>query len=267
MSDHSTDRQDLIKSAVSFLSSPNVQSADKEKKIAFLQKKGLTQAEIDEAFKQTNTNETKPTPSLPVLPSRTHYPQYTPPQIVYYPQPANTLPAEKVFAIAVIAGMSAFGLTASILGILRRLILPIFNRIAAYQRTRYQQRKEIADKLSKALRSFDTENDDLDALIDQGDEKTTCDALVKHQHQLQLKLDQLIQTAKGSLQQHLYDPIRTPLTDLKSTLMSLDPHYGSTTYSGYYTRQTPSNPVVSGLKSDIRSLKAVLLNRRNFPGT
>ncbi|KAI8365672.1 peroxisomal membrane anchor protein conserved region-domain-containing protein [Choanephora cucurbitarum] len=258
MSDPSTHRQDLIKSAVSFLSSPNVQSADKEKKIAFLQKKGLTEAEIDEAFQQSSTS------SLPVLPSRTHYPQYTPPHIVYYPQ-YNTLPAEKVFAIAVIVGMSAFGLTASILGILRRLILPIFNRIAAYQRTRYQERKEIADKVSKALQSFHTENDDLDALIDQGDEKTTCDALVKHQHQLQLKLDQLTQTAKGSLQKHLYDPIRTPLTDLKSTLMSLDPHYGSTTYSSYYTSQTPSNPVVSGLKSDIRSLKAVLLNRRNFP--
>lgn len=45
-------REDMIKPAVSFLSSPNVRSADKAKKIAFLQQKGLNQAEIDEAFKR-----------------------------------------------------------------------------------------------------------------------------------------------------------------------------------------------------------------------
>lgn len=50
-------REDLIKSAVSFLSSPNVRSADKGKKVAFLQKKGLNQAEIDEAFKRSGGDE------------------------------------------------------------------------------------------------------------------------------------------------------------------------------------------------------------------
>ena len=47
-------REDLIAPAVSFLASPNVQSADKAKKVAFLQKKGLNQAEIDEAFKRSS---------------------------------------------------------------------------------------------------------------------------------------------------------------------------------------------------------------------
>lgn len=46
-------REDMIKPAVSFLTSSNVRSADKAKKIAFLQKKGLNQAEIDEAFKRS----------------------------------------------------------------------------------------------------------------------------------------------------------------------------------------------------------------------
>lgn len=50
-------REDLIKSAVSFLSSANVRSADKGKKVAFLQKKGLNQAEIDEAFKRSGSDE------------------------------------------------------------------------------------------------------------------------------------------------------------------------------------------------------------------
>jgi hypothetical protein len=40
-----------------------VQSADKGKKIAFLQKKGLNQAEIDEAFKRTGGDSSPSTPS------------------------------------------------------------------------------------------------------------------------------------------------------------------------------------------------------------
>lgn len=45
-------REDLIKSAESFLSSPDVQSADKEKKVQFLKTKGLNDEEIEEAFKR-----------------------------------------------------------------------------------------------------------------------------------------------------------------------------------------------------------------------
>lgn len=45
-------REDLIKSAVSFLSSPNVRSAETAKKVAFLRQKGLSQEEIEEAFKR-----------------------------------------------------------------------------------------------------------------------------------------------------------------------------------------------------------------------
>lgn len=54
-------REDMIKSAVSFLTSPNVRSADKGKKIAFLQKKGLNQAEIDEAFKRSGGDDVSST--------------------------------------------------------------------------------------------------------------------------------------------------------------------------------------------------------------
>lgn len=45
---------------------------------------------------------------------------YGPPQILYYPQPPTPpVPAEKVFAMAVILGMGAVGFTAGIVGILR----------------------------------------------------------------------------------------------------------------------------------------------------
>ena len=54
----------------------------------------------------------------PVLPSRTV--NYGPPQIVYLPQPPPpAVPIEKVFAMSVLLGMGAVGLTAGAVGILR----------------------------------------------------------------------------------------------------------------------------------------------------
>ncbi|EPB87385.1 hypothetical protein HMPREF1544_05811 [Mucor circinelloides 1006PhL] len=289
-------REDMIKPAVSFLSSPNVRSADREKKIAFLQKKGLTQAEITEAFKRagvegdstvaTTTTTTTTTSNIPatapqpqhqqqqhlapILPSRNV--NYSAPQVVYYPQPPNPpVPAEKVFAMAVILGMGAVGLTAGVVGILRRFIAPIFNRIAEYQRTRYNQRKEIADRLLKSIKSYNTENDDLDALIDQGEEKTVADALVKHHSDMSSKIDKLLETSREristAVKDKTYSNFRSELTSFRNVINSPT---SDNTYSAYspshYMRNTSSDsPAVSGLKSDIRSLKAVLLNRRNFP--
>ncbi|CEP09418.1 hypothetical protein [Parasitella parasitica] len=287
-------REDMIKPAVSFLSSPNVRSADRAKKVAFLQKKGLTQAEITEAFKRAGVegeNATATTTAVastanntpsassqaqgqhklaPVLPSRNV--NYSAPQIVYYPQPANPpVAAEKVFAMAVVLGMGAVGLTAGVIGILRRFIAPIFNRIADYQRTRYNQRTEIAERLLKSIKSYNTENDDLDALIDQGEEKTVADALVKHQSDMSDKIEKLINISREristALKNNTYSGFRSELTNFRNVITSpsSDNTYSAYSPSHYMRTASSDSPAVSGLKSDIRSLKAVLLNRRNFP--
>lgn len=58
------------------------------------------------------------------MPSR----NYAQPQIVYYPQPPNPpVPAEKVFAMAVVLGMGAVGLTAGVIGLLKVSFI-IFNK-------------------------------------------------------------------------------------------------------------------------------------------
>ena len=46
-------RQELISSAISFLSDPKVQSSSIAQRIAFLESKGLTSPEIDEALRQS----------------------------------------------------------------------------------------------------------------------------------------------------------------------------------------------------------------------
>ncbi|CAG8494342.1 1751_t:CDS:2 [Acaulospora morrowiae] len=45
-------RQELVKSAVDFLNDPKVQSSPLQKRVAFLERKGLTSNEIEEAIKQ-----------------------------------------------------------------------------------------------------------------------------------------------------------------------------------------------------------------------
>lgn len=55
-------REDKLKLAVSFLSSPKVQAADKSKKTAFLKQKGLTDAEVEEAYRRTSGSNDNGTP-------------------------------------------------------------------------------------------------------------------------------------------------------------------------------------------------------------
>lgn len=65
-------REDLVNTAAKFLSSPNVQKSPNNMKTAFLKKKGLSDAEIELAFKKSET----------ILQSRTvdilQYPSYQP---------------------------------------------------------------------------------------------------------------------------------------------------------------------------------------------
>lgn len=52
--------EDLIKSAVSFLNDPNVASSPLNKKVEFLESKGLNQQEIEEALNRTNSTQLTP---------------------------------------------------------------------------------------------------------------------------------------------------------------------------------------------------------------
>ncbi|ORZ24359.1 hypothetical protein BCR42DRAFT_317945, partial [Absidia repens] len=144
-------REDKLALAVSFLSSPKVQSADTSKKTAFLKQKGLTNPEIEEAYRRT----TRPMPATstlpPVVPTRA--PPTRPTQIVYYSTPApERLTGKRMVALALIFGAGAMGLTAGLVGIVKVLISPIFNSIAGYQRNRYNDRFDKLQRLGDILR-------------------------------------------------------------------------------------------------------------------
>ncbi|KAI8637351.1 hypothetical protein BD408DRAFT_424624 [Parasitella parasitica] len=69
------------------------------------------------------------------------------------------------------------------------------------------------------------------------------------------------------LKNNTYSDFRSELTSFRNvvTSPSSDSTYSAYSPSHYMRTASTDSPAVSGLKSDIRSFKAVLLNRRNFP--
>ncbi|KAG7667382.1 hypothetical protein Ndes2526B_g04100 [Nannochloris sp. 'desiccata'] len=107
-------REDQIQNAVSFLSHPKVRGSPKASKVSFLQQKGLTEAEIDEAFRRV------PETPVPALPTTTQQSNSTlstisnhvaPQQQQHYPQhgaqPLPTQPEIRWSQVALGAGFAA----------------------------------------------------------------------------------------------------------------------------------------------------------------
>ncbi|KAG0167937.1 hypothetical protein DFQ28_002880 [Apophysomyces sp. BC1034] len=268
-------REDLLKSAVSFLSSPNVRSADSAKKIAFLKNKGLNQQEIDEAFKRvgetttvegttqaaatapTTTATTTALPEAPLIPARPAVHASTPPQIVYYPIVPPSMPVERVLATAIIFGLGAVGVTAGLVGIIRRLMAPVFSNIALFQRDRYNQQKAVADQIEEKLKEKD------EGLEGEG-EKSAIEALSEQQKQLAETLERVVARARTAREN------KTPYKDFQGSLTNLrnavsEPAVYSSLGSFSRVNSDSSSPAVQAFKSEVRSLKGALLNRRNFP--
>ncbi|PHZ11859.1 uncharacterized protein RHIMIDRAFT_238513 [Rhizopus microsporus ATCC 52813] len=146
-------RNDLIESAVSFLSSPNVQNAEKEKKIQFLKNKGLTDEEIEEAFKRTTTTTTT-TPTSTATTVKPKVPSRLPYQIVYYStEPTITrMSTQQLLRYAILLGMGTLSVTVVLLTVVKKFMSKIFNSIAKYQRNRYKDHTDVLKGIEAKLR-------------------------------------------------------------------------------------------------------------------
>lgn len=74
-------REDMIQSAIRFLNDPKVQDAPLTKKISFLETKGLTNTEIQEAIIRIRGGSSSNTSVLPVSSYQQQQPTLTPQQI------------------------------------------------------------------------------------------------------------------------------------------------------------------------------------------
>ncbi|KAG2218713.1 hypothetical protein INT45_002421 [Circinella minor] len=327
--------EQLIKSAVSFLSSPNVKSAETVKKVAFLKNKGLSAEEIQEAFKRvddvvptvstpittTKASTTLPaagtstlTPPAPLIPKRSAYNQQQP-SIIYQPLPgAPSMSIQRLLAIALIFGVGAVGVTSGIVGIVKvtnnekknliilRLLLPTFNGVTSYRTGRYKQQKSILDKLSGQLAGESTlekaegeelndnksdKDDEKKEKEDKKEEQTSVEngndnkqeenrvdlskQLAEKQEALADRLAHMVSRAEARYTESknnvdLYKNFSSSVVDLRNTINKPEYMHTPSLYS------TPAmglggnepSPAVHGLKSEIRSLKGILLNRRRI---
>ncbi|KAG1075041.1 hypothetical protein G6F42_025651 [Rhizopus arrhizus] len=106
-------REELITSAISFLSDPKVQSAPLAKKVSFLESKGMTSEEIEEAMARANgkaatvstTTTTSSVPQGAMVQQPGMMMQHAPPPLP--PRPAYDW--RDIFIAAVLAGGVGYG--------------------------------------------------------------------------------------------------------------------------------------------------------------
>ncbi|KAL1936752.1 hypothetical protein VTP01DRAFT_886 [Rhizomucor pusillus] len=244
-------REDLVKSAVSFLSSPKVQSAETAKKVAFLRSKGLNQKEIEEAFRRvgqdtttspsTNTSSTlSSNPPAPLIPQRQQAPQIQ--QIIYKPNPINTLPVQQLAAIAVLMGMGAAGVLAGIVGIVKRMLLPTVLKWAAYRHSLYSAQKSTLTKILESAEpsKHEQSNDDEDDTV------ALNNKLAKQQLELSDTIARLVNRAKTRTYSSTGLQLSQTISQFRESLTSTET-----------TSSTADN-----LHTEIRTLKTICLNRR-----
>lgn len=266
-------REDLVKSAVSFLSSPKVQSAETAKKVAFLRSKGLNQKEIEEAFRRvgqdtttspsTNTSSTlSSNPPAPLIPQRQQTPQIQ--QIIYKPNPINTLPVQQLAAIAVLMGMGAAGVLAGIVGIVKviafvldvliwhlsyenltlwqRMLLPTVLKWAAYRHSLYSAQKSTLTKILESAEpsKHEQSNDDEDDTV------ALNNKLAKQQLELSDTIARLVNRAKTRTYSSTGLQLSQTISQFRESLTSTET-----------TSSTADN-----LHTEIRTLKTICLNRR-----
>jgi peroxin-14 len=95
-------RQDLVRSAVNFLRDPKVQASPLQKRVAFLESKGLTSEEIEAALREAKEGvSSSPPPSLPAGQQ---------PMLVQQPPTVPRLDWRDYFVAAVLIGGIGFAI-------------------------------------------------------------------------------------------------------------------------------------------------------------
>ncbi len=103
----STIRQELVQSAVNFLKDPQVQNSPLQKRVAFLESKGLSSDEIEEALRQVKSDSPSVVP--PVLPPRT---QGAGQVVIAQPPPVPRMDWRDFFIAAVFIGGIGYAIVA-----------------------------------------------------------------------------------------------------------------------------------------------------------
>ncbi|KAG0002107.1 hypothetical protein BGZ65_002921 [Modicella reniformis] len=334
-------RESMVQQAVSFLSSPNVQSAEESKKAQFLEKKGLTAKEIELARARVAGSASAPTvatapqqpqqpyqPSSvsvsnnlapPPVPPRAYAPMQGYVQPVYIQQQQQQVAADPnafkrklVIALLISGGVTVL---ASIL--VQKLIYPMIRGITGARQTLAFSQKELLSRLKEKLLGYkeylsslhlgsnrapvkqikDTKSTVEDEEADEATTTTTTTttatataaaaaAQVKATAATYQSTVKQLDMFSKKLEAHANNLNFEQLKATRATTQDLAEYITNETYSltssvayptaryyGYNTAGAaasgkgvadPTTPEAA-LKSEIRLLKGLLLNWRNFP--
>ncbi|PVU93922.1 hypothetical protein BB561_002949 [Smittium simulii] len=261
-------RDDIVASAVRFLSDPKVKSASLAKQISFLETKGLTADEIQKAINQAKINEADNTssdlvsssqtlstqasgqPAASVLPShenRYNNNRISPQQHLHELPPIPPRPKydwRDLFIATVVAGGLGYGLYE----LAKTYVFPMFNGSANNKLEQAQQQlcesisennsklENLAETLEKALNSMTETNLTIVSTLERIEKVS--ERLLDESTERELNSKILLET----------------VTELKTS--SLINSYSSKSDNGVTT---------SDIQSEIRSLKALLLSKRVPP--
>ncbi|KAL9556471.1 hypothetical protein MBANPS3_001864 [Mucor bainieri] len=239
-------REELITSAISFLSDPKVQSAPLAKKVSFLESKGMTSEEIEEAMARANgkaatVSTTTTTSSVPQGAMVQQQPgmmmQHAPPPLP--PRPAYDW--RDIFIAAVLAGGVGYGVWT----LAKRLFGPWFQvptqkeleedkeKLDAQFQAVEDSLKEIKDQTNTALTTVTSQTKKVDDSI------TSLETVLKELKEGDAQRDQEFKNVKGDI----------------DALKELVP-------KTLERNKEAQNAVLVDLQNEMKSLKSLLVSRR-----
>ncbi|KAI8645673.1 peroxisomal membrane anchor protein conserved region-domain-containing protein [Parasitella parasitica] len=223
-------REELITSAISFLSDPKVQSAPLAKKVSFLESKGMTSEEIEEAMARANGKAA----TVPAATTASNMPQgamvQQPGTMMQHAPPLPPRPAydwRDIFIAAVLAGGVGYGVWT----LAKRLFGPWFQ---------VPTQKELEEDKEKLDAQFQAVEDSLKEVKDQ-----TNTALTTVTSQTK-KVDDSITN------------LETVLKELKEGDSQRDEEFKNT----LERNKEAQNAVLLDLQNEMKSLKSLLVSRR-----
>ncbi|CAO3687639.1 unnamed protein product [Rhizopus microsporus] len=239
-------REDLISSAISFLSDPKVQSAPLAKKVSFLESKGITSEEIEEAMARVNGKSAAVTTTTTTVgnpqPGTVMYPAAVPP-------PVPTRPSydwRDIFIAAVLAGGVGYGVWT----LAKRLFGPWFQ---------VPTQKELEEDKEKLDAQFQAVEDSLKEIKDQTNAAlTTVASQSKKVDESLASLETVLKDLEESDAKRDED-FKNVKNDIES-LKELVP-------KALERNKEAQNAVLVDLQNEMKSLKSLLLNRRTTPNS
>ncbi|RIA85028.1 peroxisomal membrane anchor protein conserved region-domain-containing protein [Glomus cerebriforme] len=229
----STIRQELVQSAINFLKDPQVQNSPLQKRVAFLESKGLSTNEIEEALRQVKGGSSSVASPVPPPPSNQ--------VVVAQPPSVPRMDWRDFFIAAVLIG----GIGYAMVEVAKRYIVPLLKTPTANELERDKQ--ALNDQFTAASETLDVVKSDTQIVKKTIEEQVyrtkesleTLDKMMSDIKQQEIKREADLKILKEEV-----DAIRELIPKLLEK------------------SKDSQNQSLSELQQELKSLKSLLLNRR-----